>query len=54
MSEVKIPFYGHVRQYHNLKADIDKAIVGVLESGSYTMGPAMKKFEGELAEYTWE
>ena len=52
MSEVKIPFYGHVRQYHNLKADIDKAIVDVLESGAYTMGPAMKKFEGELAEYT--
>ncbi|TFH41069.1 MAG: DegT/DnrJ/EryC1/StrS family aminotransferase [Lysobacterales bacterium] len=51
MSEVKIPFYGHVRQYHNLKEDIDKAIVGVLESGTYTMGPAMKKFEGELAQY---
>lgn len=52
MSEVKIPFYGHVRQYHNLKADIDKAIVDVLESGTYTMGPAMKKFEGELTQYT--
>ena len=51
MSEMKVPFYGHVRQYHNLKSDIDNAIAGVLESGSYTMGPAMKKFEGELANY---
>jgi len=51
MSEVKVPFYGHVRQYHNLKADIDKAIVDVLDSGKYTMGPAMTKFEGELAKY---
>jgi len=52
MSEVKVPFYGHVRQYHNLKADIDAAITGVLESGKYTMGPAMTKFEGELTQYT--
>lgn len=52
MSEVKVPFYGHVRQYHNLKSDIDKAIIDVLESGAYTMGPAMKKLEGELVEYT--
>lgn len=51
MSEVKVPFYGHVKQYHNLKADIDAAILGVLESGTYTMGPAGKKFEGELAQY---
>lgn len=51
MSEVKVPFYGHVKQYQNLKADIDKAIVDVLESGKYTMGPAMQKFEGELAQY---
>ncbi len=52
MSEVKVPFYGHVKQYHNLKSEIDAAIVGVLDSGKYTMGPAVSKFEGELAEYT--
>lgn len=49
---MKVPFYGHVRQYHNLKEDIDKAIVEVLESGKYTLGPVMERFEGELAEYT--
>jgi dTDP-4-amino-4,6-dideoxygalactose transaminase len=51
MSEVRVPFYGHVRQYHNLKADLDKAMSDVLESGTYTMGAAGKKFEGELAIY---
>ena len=48
--EVKVPFYGHVRQYHNLKAEIDKAMVDVLEGGVYTMGTTLKRFEGELGE----
>jgi len=52
MSQYQVPFYGHVRQYHNLKADIDKAITDVLESGAYTLGPVVKRFEGELAEYS--
>jgi dTDP-4-amino-4,6-dideoxygalactose transaminase len=52
MSEVRIPFYGHVKQYHNVKGEIDKAITDVLESGAYVMGPKMKQFEGELAAYT--
>lgn len=51
MAEVKVPFYGHVRQYHNLKADLDAAISGVLESGVYTLGPVGKRFEGELQQY---
>jgi len=48
---MKVGFYGHVRQYHNLKAELDKAISDVLESGAYVMGPALAKFETELAEY---
>jgi len=51
MSALKIGFYGHVRQYHNLKAEIDKAISDVLESGSYVMGPQLGVFEKELAVY---
>ena len=51
MADMKVPFYGHVRQYHNLKADLDRAIVDVLESGKYTLGPVMERFEGELADY---
>ena len=51
MSQAKIGFYGHVRQYHNLKTEIDQAILDVLESGSYVLGPQLTKFETELATY---
>jgi dTDP-4-amino-4,6-dideoxygalactose transaminase len=51
MAQVKAPFYGHDRQYKNLKSEIDAAITRVLESGAYVLGPALKKFEGELAAY---
>jgi dTDP-4-amino-4,6-dideoxygalactose transaminase len=47
----RIEFYGHVKQYHNLKAEIDQAILDVLESGSYVLGPQLVKFEEELARY---
>jgi dTDP-4-amino-4,6-dideoxygalactose transaminase len=52
MANIKIGFYGHVRQYHNFKKEIDTAISNVLESGKYVMGPALLKFEEELAAYT--
>ncbi len=48
---MKVEFYGHVRQYHNIKAEIDHNIRTVLESGQYVMGPMLKKLEGELAAY---
>src|SRR6516162_5421318 len=48
---MKVEFYGHVRQYHNIKSEIDKNIQTVLESSQYVMGPMLKKFEGELAAY---
>lgn len=48
---MKVSFYGHVRQYHNIKAEIDANIQEVLESGAYVMGPMLKRFEKELAEY---
>src|SRR5882672_969607 len=51
MPESSIGFYGHVKQYHNLKAEIDQAILDVLESGSYVLGPQLAKFEEELARY---
>ncbi len=46
-----VSFYGHVRQYHNIKAEIDANIAEVLESGQYVMGPMLKKFEKEFAAY---
>src|SRR5919204_2223932 len=51
MAETKVGFYGHVRQYHNLRAEIDQAIHEVLESGSYVLGPHVQQFEEELARY---
>jgi dTDP-4-amino-4,6-dideoxygalactose transaminase len=48
---MKVEFYGHVRQYHNLKSEIDANLKTVLESGQYVMGPMLKRFEGELAAY---
>src|SRR3954467_9563509 len=48
---MKVEFYGHVRQYHNIQSEIDKNIKTVIESGQYVMGPMLKKFEGELAAY---
>ena len=51
MSKYQVDFYGHVRQYHNLKKEIDAAILEVLESGSYVLGPKLVQFEAELAKY---
>ena len=48
---MNVGFYGHVRQYHNIKAEIDANIHEVLESGNYVMGPMLKRFEKELADY---
>jgi dTDP-4-amino-4,6-dideoxygalactose transaminase len=46
-----VPFYGHVRQYRNIQSEIDCNLREVLESGQYVMGPALKKFEKEFADY---
>jgi dTDP-4-amino-4,6-dideoxygalactose transaminase len=50
-TKLNVGFYGHVRQYHNIKAEIDANIHQVLESGQYVLGPMLKKFEAELAEF---
>ena len=48
---MKVGFYGHVRQYHDLKAELDAEIHSVLESGEYVLGPALARFERELASF---
>lgn len=48
---MKVEFYGHVRQYKNIKKEIDANIKEVLLSGQYVMGPMLKRFEAELAAY---
>ena len=48
---MQVGFYGHVRQYKNIQADIDANIKRVLESGEYVQGPMLKQFEQELAAF---
>jgi len=48
---MKVPFYGHQKQYLSIKDQIDANMDEVLMSGSYVMGPMLKRFEGELATY---
>ena len=48
---MKVPFYGHVRQYRNMQSEIDANIQAVLESGQYVMGPMLKRFEQEFAAF---
>jgi dTDP-4-amino-4,6-dideoxygalactose transaminase len=50
-SKMSVAFYGHVRQYHNIKAEIDANIKEVIESGQYVLGPVLKRFEQELAAF---
>ncbi len=49
---MKVEFYGHVRQYNNIKAEIDANLQEVLLSGSYVQGPVLKRFEAEFARYS--
>ncbi|MFA6564507.1 MAG: DegT/DnrJ/EryC1/StrS family aminotransferase [Verrucomicrobiia bacterium] len=49
---MKVPFYGHVKQYQNIKAEIDANIQRVLMSGEYVQGPMLKQFEAEFAKYS--
>ena len=49
---MQVGFYGHVRQYHNIKNEIDANIARVLESGEYVHGPMNKQFEQEFAAFS--
>jgi dTDP-4-amino-4,6-dideoxygalactose transaminase len=51
MPEIKVPFYGHVRQNHSIQKELDEAIHAVLETGQYVMGPTLQRFEKEFADY---
>lgn len=51
MAVPRVGFYGHVRQYRNLQQELDRAVHEVLESGTYTLGPRVKQFEEDLAQY---
>src|SRR5271155_891638 len=49
---MKVEFYGHVRQYNNIKSEIDANMAAVIQSGQFVTGPMLKQFEGEFAAYS--
>ena len=51
MGEVKIPILDLKPQYESIKEEIQTAINRVVESGRFIMGPDVKEFEQEMAEY---
>ena len=46
-----IPFVDLKAQYHSIKAEIDAAIAGVLESSAFILGREVAAFEEEFAAY---
>ena len=47
----RIPMVDLVGQYHNIKAEVDKAIEEVMETGTFIKGPAVKQFQANLEKY---
>ena len=48
---MKIPLVDLVTQYHSIKAEMDQAVLGVLESGRFILGPNVSSLEEEVADY---
>jgi dTDP-4-amino-4,6-dideoxygalactose transaminase len=48
---MKIPLLDLVAQYHSIKEEMDEAVLGVLESGSFILGPNVTALEQEVAAY---
>jgi dTDP-4-amino-4,6-dideoxygalactose transaminase len=48
---MKIPLVDLVAQYHSIKEEIDEAVLSVLESGRFILGPHVTAFEEEVAAY---
>lgn len=48
---MNIPILSLNKQYQSLKEEMDKAVIEVLGSGSYIVGPNVKKFEKDVAQH---
>ncbi len=51
MANVKVRYLDLKAQYRSIKAEIDAAVSGVLESGQFVLGPEVVAFEQEFAAY---
>lgn len=48
---MRIPFLDLRAQYTSIKAELNAAVLGVLESGQFVLGPEVAAFEQEFAAY---
>ena len=48
---MKIPLVDLVKQYHAIKTEVDQAVLSVLETGYFILGPNVKALEQEIAAY---
>lgn len=48
---MKVGFYGHVKQYLNIKSEIDANMQEVLMSGNFVGGPVLARFEEQAKAY---
>lgn len=46
-----VPLLDLKAQYYSIKDEIDRAVLGVLESGNYILGPNVQALEDEIASY---
>jgi len=46
-----VPILDLTRQYETIRDEIDSAVLGVIRSGRYVLGPYVKEFEERAAEY---
>jgi len=46
-----VPLFELTRQYQSLKSELDGAVIDLLASGSYVLGPAVEEFENAAAGY---
>jgi len=47
-----VPFIDLKAQYHSIKPELDAAIINVLETSAFVLGPAVAGFEAAFAKYT--
>jgi dTDP-4-amino-4,6-dideoxygalactose transaminase len=51
LRSIMIPFFDLTQQYKNIQDEIDDATARVLKSGWFILGPEVRAFEKEFAEY---
>ncbi len=49
--DAPIPFFDLTEQHETLRADLDRAMKGVLDANSFIMGPEVEEFEREVADW---